>query len=156
MKSQYFVSEEMRCPDGTDYPKEWENDRLAVLFKTMDAIRAKYGAPIMVIKGGGYRTPDFNKKLIEASKARNGGMSNVATNSQHIQGRAADIRPLVWHQHDAEEIRMLGDMIEHMHRTGELPFLGGLGRYPGFVHVDIRRNDGHLTTWTALDHGGER
>lgn len=91
--------------------------------KTMDALEvireALGGHPISVTKGGGYRSPDVNRK----NKGR-------ATKSQHLYGRAADIRV-------KGGIRRAFYIIAQLQADGLIP-KGGLAAYPSFVHVDIR------------------
>lgn len=118
---------ELGCKDGTAYPAEFIQDgrvhRLAVLF---EAIRAVCGhQPIAVVSA--YRSPSHNRKI--------GG----AKHSQHVQGRALDLRPpkgwsvARFHQ----RIRQLAP---------SLPDLKGIGRYASFVHVDIRPTE-RLVVW---------
>jgi uncharacterized protein YcbK (DUF882 family) len=66
------------------------------------------------------------------------------TQSQHSEGRAADIRI------DGVSARELHDTILEMYRAGELD-IGGLGFYDeahgDFVHVDVRVGWDHLCRW---------
>lgn len=154
--SVYFTSEEFRCRSGAIYPAEW-SDRLAVLTGVLDNIRRAWGGPIQVVCG--YRDPEYNDALYRASEARakaagrrHGG---VARFSQHIVGRAADIRPGMPTQ---ERVKQLHELIRRMFDTGKLPDLGGLGRYPGWVHVDTRPKPvaGYLATWGGDGEGSEQ
>ena len=83
-------------------------------------IRDHFGAPVVITSG--YRTAAHNKSV--------GG----AAYSQHLYGRAADIR-------------VQGIPVEQLAAYAEtcLPGTGGIGRYPpragravGWVHVDTR------------------
>lgn len=151
--STYFSIEEMRCHDGTSYPPEWVGDRLAALFTVLDAIREAWGGPLTVVCG--YRTPAYNNALAEASAARNGGVSGVAKASQHVQGRAADIRPAF---PTADRILSLHTKTLELYRSGGLPGLGGLGYYPNlWIHADVRfKVDGHLAQWNGSGSGSDK
>lgn len=150
--SRYFTVDEFRCRSGEPYPEAWVGDRLAALLGVLDAIRDAWGGPLIVVCG--YRTAAYNAALAEASAKRNGGVSGVAQNSQHVQGRAADIRP------DAptvERVRELHDLTRKLFDGGSLPALGGLGLYPGWIHVDVRAKvNGHLATWGGQGDGSDR
>lgn len=125
--------------------------RLATL--ALEPIRALWGAPVECVSG--YRSPQRN--------ARIGG----ATQSQHMFGRAADITPadINWvalrdgrgSDHDAARLRDFTVMIEH-HLGKELEAIGGIGKYLGWTHVDIRPrgNDGHIYRWHGTGFGSER
>jgi uncharacterized protein YcbK (DUF882 family) len=147
--SRFFTVDEMRCHSGAEYPREWVDDRLAALFGVLDAIRDAWDAPIVVVCG--YRTAAYNEALAKASAARNGGVSGVALNSQHIQGRAADVRPAA---PTVERVAELHRVTRHLFDTGRLPALGGLGLYPGWIHVDVRAKvNGKLATWGGTGAG---
>lgn len=151
MKSAHFSIDEFRCHDGTEYPPEWVEDRLAVLCRVLDAIRDSWGGPLTVVSG--YRTSAFNQALADASAARNGGVSGVAKDSQHVQGRAADIRPA---NPTPERVTMLHERIKELFADGRIQDMGGLGVYPGWCHVDVReKTNGHLATWTGVGVGSE-
>lgn len=128
----YFSLEEMRCRDGTPYPDRWRGDRWPELQSTLDAIREKWNAPIVIVSG--YRTPAHNKG---------------AKRSQHICGRAADIRP-AGADFTVFNVRRLWAMIGEMHEDEKLPLLGGLGRYLRWVHVDTRpsRRGKDIARWS--------
>lgn len=120
--SEHFTVEEFGCRDGTPYPVRWIDARLRPLAGLLEKIRAEFAAPIEIVSG--YRTPAYNRKI--------GG----ARRSQHVNGRAADIRaPHV-------RTRDLHAIVLALYKTGEMPGLGGLGSYPEFTHIDMRR-----TTW---------
>lgn len=153
MISRHFTVEEFRCHDGTPYPAEWVDDRLAALCGCLDVIRDAWGGPLTVVSG--YRTPAVNDALVAASAARNGGVSGVAKSSQHIQGRAADVRP------DAptvERVALLHDLVKELYAAGHLGRMGGLGIYVGWIHVDVRPrpSNGRLATWVGVGAGSER
>ena len=117
-----FTVREFRCRDGSDVVMIDES--LVVL---LQCIREHFGKPITITSG--YRTAAHNKSV--------GG----AKSSQHLLGRAADIR-------------VAGVSVEDVAAYAEslLPGWGGVGRYPvkagrakGWVHVDTRPNKSRWT-----------
>lgn len=143
MTSRYFHVSEFDCHDGVPYPEAWTGDRLAALMSQLDIIRAEWGGPIRIVSG--YRTASWNGKVAGAS------------GSQHVEGRAADIAPMVkgtvLHAATADLhgriMRLLGQQ--------QLPLIGGVGNYPGkWVHVDVRaKPGGHLAQWQGTGVGSE-
>ena len=137
---KYFRPEEFACHDAarTPYPVEWL-DRWTRLVGLLDAIREAWGSGIYVVSG--YRTREWNDHLIAADKAR--GSHGVASGSQHLAGRAADICPVS----GPREAGRLYDVIVKL----DDPRLGGLALYPrsGWVHVDTYTENGHLRTWAG-------
>ena len=149
LNSKYFILEEFRCHSGAAYPAEWIDDRLNELCGVLDIIRERWGGPLTVVSG--YRDPVFNKKLAEASAARN-GVSGVASQSQHIFGRAADIRPLI---PTKERVALLHRFTLKLWDDGRIPAMGGLGLYPGWIHVDTRPHVA-LARWGGQGMGEEK
>lgn len=139
----HFDVAELACHDGTPYPQQWVEDptRGGPLFRTLNAIRELAGCPIIVISG--FRSMRYNDFLIRTDDEK--GLHGVASGSEHIEGRAADIRTV------SKIIRPpeLQALIFNAYAAGKLPDLGGLGLYPGWVHVDVRRKDpaDHLAQW---------
>ena len=113
--SPHFRVREFRCHDGSD-PVFIDS----ALVELLEQLRAHFGKPVTITSG--YRTPAHNAKA--------GG----AMFSQHLYGRAADIRgPGV----SVEDVAACAERL--------LPGRGGVGRYPakagraaGWVHVDTR------------------
>lgn len=110
-----FKVRELRCRDGTD--TVMVDETLTVV---LQCIREHFGKPVVITSG--YRTVAHNAKV--------GG----AKSSQHLLGRAADIR-------------VQGVSVEDVAAYAEslMPDWGGVGRYPvkagratGWVHVDTR------------------
>jgi uncharacterized protein YcbK (DUF882 family) len=135
---KYFKVSELACHDGTPYP-EYYQGRLVQLMRLLDKIRERHGSALKVVSG--YRTPAWNVRLSQDSTAH-----QVASGSQHVEGRAADLRPV------AGTVQVLHEQCLAMHAAGELDDLGGIGIYPesGWVHVDtFKAPDGHLRRWTG-------
>ena len=109
--SRNFTVREFACKDGSD-PVFVDTDLVALL----QAVRNHFNKPVVIISA--YRTAAHNRAV--------GG----AAYSQHLYGRAADIR-------------VSGVSTEQLAAFAEtlLPGTGGVGRYPekGFVHVDVRK-----------------
>lgn len=130
--SEHLLWSELACHDGTEYPQEWRFDRATRLAVTFEDVRVLLGNHSIVILSG-YRTKAYNATL-EGSAAK----------SQHIEGRAIDI----WHPLVAPN--EVFTSIRESYLKGHLPFLGGLGIYKTFVHMDVRpRSGGHLATWAG-------
>ena len=110
-----FKVRELRCRDGTD--TVMVDEALTVV---LQCIREHFGRAVTITSG--YRTAAHNAAV--------GG----AKSSQHLLGRAADIR-------------VQGVSVEDVAAYAErlMPDWGGVGRYPvkagratGWVHVDTR------------------
>ncbi len=127
--SEHLTWAELACHDGTPYPEQWRTSRAIPLAREFENIRAIVGAPIKI--GSAFRTEAHNRSV--------GG----ARNSQHVQGRALDLYPPKgW---TIEKFH--GVIREYALNTKSMIF--GLGRYPSFVHIDIRPKpeSGRLTAW---------
>ena len=110
-----FKVRELRCRDGSD--TVMVDETLTVV---LQCIREHFGKPVTITSG--YRTAAHNEAV--------GG----AKSSQHLLGRAADIR-------------VQGVSVEDVAAYAEslMPDWGGVGRYPvkagratDWVHVDTR------------------
>ena len=117
-----FKVRELRCRDGSD--TVMVDETLTVV---LQCIREHFGKPVTITSG--YRTAAHNAAV--------GG----AKSSQHLLGRAADIR-------------VQGVSVEEVAAYAEslMPDWGGIGRYPvkagrttGWVHVDTRANKSRWT-----------
>lgn len=84
-------------------------DRALQLAKNLQPYRERFGVPFVVTSW--YRTPEANRRA--------GG----APNSLHLTGGALDFYPAGKFQEVAEELRK--------------SWPGGLGIYPGHIHVDL-------------------
>jgi hypothetical protein len=154
LPSKYFKPEEMVCRDGTPYPEAFEI-RWAILKAELDTIREAFGGPLVVVSG--YR-----------SREHNAGISGAKA-SQHMEGRAVDLRPFKKHL-SVGDINRLHEVVNTLLAEGKLPAVGGVGVYPltkdrkthllfpGWVHVDCRPRpaDGHIARWEGEDFGAER
>ena len=109
---------------AADYPAEWVDDRLRPLCAVLETLRAELGgAAVNVIEAGGYRPREYDMERIRR------GASGVSPNSQHHDGRAADIRV---EGCTPEEVRAaVLALIE------EGVAVGGVGIYDTFCHVDL-------------------
>jgi len=144
-----FTCRAYTAPDGhhdaTLYPEEWVTTRLAPLKRTLEAIRLKCGSqPVAILCG--FRTVAFNAELRRRGLQGERHTTGVALNSQHTEGRAADI--MIFGMPTAV---LHGNVVE-AHEQGLLPELGGVGYYPtcGFVHVDtFKLADGRLRQWVG-------
>ena len=106
------------------YPEEWVDDRLRPLCAVLEALRAKLGdRPITIVEAGGYRPAPYDAERIRR------GARGVSPNSQHHEGRAADIR--VAGLTSGEVYRVALQMAE------EGVAVGGVGIYDTFCHVDL-------------------
>ncbi|MFL4468359.1 D-Ala-D-Ala carboxypeptidase family metallohydrolase [Tateyamaria armeniaca] len=101
---------------NTDPPRDkWEN--AIELARVLQAIRISFGTPVVITNM--YRAPAYNTCI--------GGVSA----SQHMEFRAADIKIS-----NGQKASQWHGRVVSM-RNGGL-FLGGIGRYQSFVHVDTR------------------
>ena len=81
------------------------------LLEKLQDLRDRVGAPVNITSG--YRSPEYNKRI--------GG----SPNSQHILGRAADIK-------------VPGHSPEYIGKIAQEIGFTGVGIYPTFIHVDVR------------------
>lgn len=120
MKSKYFKVSDWngKHPLATPYPDIWIVSRWQLMADGLDLIRETAGCPILITPNGGYRNQNHNRMI--------GGKPK----SQHVEGRAADLKC-------ALTPRQLHTIIRQMQREGRLPALAGLGLYDWGVHVDF-------------------
>jgi uncharacterized protein YcbK (DUF882 family) len=134
----HFSWAESACHDGTPIPTGLQPNarRLAEM---AERIRTRFGHAIIPVSW--YRTPAWNLRV--------GG----AVGSRHMAGDALDGRPS-----DISNLLALLHCVEGMLRAGELPELGGLGTYPGWVHIDCRPKpaSGHVARWSGSGVGSEQ
>jgi uncharacterized protein YcbK (DUF882 family) len=133
--SDNFGLWEFACHDGTQVPVFLQGGLYRLVLGVLEPLRKELGRPVSVISG--YRTPGYNAKI------------NGAPQSAHMTAEAADIR--------AGDPAALHLTVLRMHKEGRLPELGGVGVYPGWVHVDVRKaRDGHLRRWSGGGIGREK
>jgi hypothetical protein len=173
--TQHFALDEFACHDGTPYPidtvedgtgiptnwtpsqQTWFYSRLTPLCLTLETIRAaavaRYGLTpeqaAMAIDSG-FRTIAYDEKIYDAHVAAVGddGLVAPASKSIHPKGGAADVK------HAKLTPSQLYNLVLDLFSQGQLPYLGGVGLYPSFVHIDVRTRTvggSHLAIW-----GGER
>ena len=121
--TDHFKWSELACKDGTPYPMKWRI-RGFKLCKEVEAIRAYCGGkPIRILSA--YRTSIHNRNVGGAKK------------SQHVQGRAIDLNPP--RGMNVEEFYQgIKAIANNLHSD-----IWGVGRYPTFVHIDIRPCPAH-------------
>jgi len=134
--TQHFSLDELACHDGTPYPSEWIQDRLVPLVAMLEVIRTACGDRVIYVVSG-YRTEEYTAALAASGH-------HVAGHSQHVEGRAVDFKAEGMAASDVHA------RVEQLISDGRLPLCGGLGRYPGWTHVDIRPKpaDGHVARWS--------
>ena len=130
--------------EAAEYPAEWAETRLRPLCDALELLRDKLGGKrVRVISG--YRPKAYDMARIAA------GRKGVSPNSQHHDGRAADLQiegvePAAVYA----AVLALAEAGRVLVRTGVMPNLitiGGVGVYDEFVHVDIRPSEGPVKTW---------
>lgn len=123
----YLTWAELQCKDGTPYPDKWRDSRAVDLALLFEDIRSFFGGkPIKVLSG--YRSEKHNRSI--------GG----ARFSQHVQGRALDLRP-------PDGVTL--DQFYAGIKTNAVRWgVRGLGKYKTFVHVDVRPTD-RIVMWNG-------
>jgi len=137
--SANFGLAELSCNDrdATTVPQHLIPNARRVATKVAQPIRDRWAAPLIVVSG--YRTIAWNLRV--------GG----AQSSTHLTVDGWDVRPVY-----LRDVPRLHDLILSMHAHDELPDLGGLGKYPAWVHIDTRQAaDGHLRRWNGGGLGSE-
>lgn len=149
----YFTLEEARCkPSGHAYPAIYVADGTwAKIRGSGNLVREAWGGPL---NGSFYRDPEYNEQLRERSIMRlmARGLtrdaaeqrSGVAKESKHMFGQAVDLTPL-----DPSRSPELHKLIIAMIKADKLPLIGGVGKYPLWVHIDVRPRlaNGKIVQW---------
>ncbi len=136
--SEHLTWAEMACKDDPDpakrtpYPAIWRSDRAVELAKAFERVRELCGFPLIV--NSGYRTAVYNDRIGGAAK------------SQHVEGRALDLRPVPFTKANLKALKMAA------YKARDEGLFRGLGVYPGFIHIDTRRgastdDPGRRVTW---------
>lgn len=115
--TSHFHLSEFACHDGTQVPSELIPN-VQELANNLQVLRDYLGEPLTILSG--YRTEIWNKKV--------GGKPL----SQHKKAKAADLTV------KSKTPKQLHAIIEKLIKAGKIKF-GGVGLYPGFVHVDTRK-----------------
>ncbi len=126
---------ELACHDTarTPYPQEWRQTRLPALRQAFETIREACGnQPIRILSA--YRTKTHNRNIGGARK------------SQHLEGRALDLRPP-----KGMPIRQF-EIIVNAIISDDTTAIRGMGRYCRFIHIDVRPRT-RLARWTYLESG---
>lgn len=111
-----FNLHEFSCNDGTPVPEEYIPN-VRKLAEQLQVLRDHIGEPLNI--NSAYRHKAYNEKI--------GGKPS----SQHLTASAADITVR------SMSPRKLKGVVERLIKQKKLWF-GGIGLYPGFLHVDIR------------------
>lgn len=151
--SEHFDEREFDCRSGEPVPLERLPNLRHLVTSVLEPLRARWGAPLVVVSG--YRSPAYNAaiKLVSDERARRLGRAHgdVATNSRHMTAEAADIRPA-----ELTAIPRLCSLVEEMLLEGALPSLGGFGKYQSWIHVDVRPGTpGRPVRWVGAGVGSE-
>jgi hypothetical protein len=138
--TDHFTWAEAACHDGTEVPLELQPNARRLAREVLEGLRARFGGSLIPISW--YRSPWHNKAVSGAEFSR------------HLTAEAADVRPA-----DLTELPRLRAVVETMIHQGELPALGGLGVYPGWLHLDCRprppATPGHIARWFGRGVGSE-
>jgi uncharacterized protein YcbK (DUF882 family) len=110
-----------------DYRVDEEHQMDPALYRLLCDLAQAAGYPARYEVISGYRSPRTNKKLHDTGHA-------VAEHSQHMEGRAIDVR-------------LVGCELTRLRDVALAAKRGGVGFYPSsnFVHVDT----GRVRTWTG-------
>lgn len=139
--SPHLTWDELACHDAlrTPYPVHWRASRAVLLAREFEAVREalarRAGRDIPLVVNSAYRTAAYNAAI--------GG----SPRSQHVQGRALDLRPV--------DPRYLDDLYDVIRRRAEAVLaIRGVGRYATFVHLDTRPTAA-LALWDFRNNGGD-
>lgn len=116
--TENFHLHEFACNDGTPVPEELLPN-VRKLAEQLQVLRDHLKEPINI--NSAYRHKAYNQRI--------GGKPN----SQHLTASAADITVR------SMSPRKLKGVVERLIKQKKLYF-GGIGLYPGFLHVDIRKD----------------
>lgn len=131
----YFDARELLTPGGSHRrvgssgyglnrlpPRHLWDGMLASLF-VIEELRERFGGELNIISG--YRAPLYNTAI--------GG----ARRSQHMRYTAFDVAPKSGKPEDVEKI----NKILRQMRDDEQLFVGGLGKYDNWIHIDTREKN---------------
>ena len=123
MKFKYFTYKEFDCKGGQGKGENMNDDFICLL----DDARELAGIPFKITSG--YRTPEYNKQLIDYG-------FQASITSSHLQGLAADIEV----KSSEDRFRIIGSLVSvGIYRIG-------IGK--DFIHCDIDENKKPNLIWT--------
>ena len=123
MKFKYFTYNEFDCKGGIGKGESMDNNFICLL----DDARELAGIPFKITSG--YRTPEYNKQLIDYG-------FQASITSSHIQGLAADIEV----KNSENRFRIIGALVSvGIYRIG-------IGK--DFIHCDVDENKKPNLIWT--------
>ena len=131
----HLSGRELACHNAarTPYPQRWRQTRLPALRHAFETIRQACGdRPIRILSA--YRTKTHNRNIGGARK------------SQHVEGRALDLRPPT-----GMKMRQFEAIVEAV-IAEDTTAIRGMGRYRRFLHIDVRPRT-RLVRWTHLRPG---
>jgi len=133
-----FDSDEFDCHSGEGVPAHVIPNLKRLCMTVLQPLREEWYGPIIIVSG--WRSPKWNEKV--------GG----AKASKHMTGEAADIRPVF-----LDTLPKFEAMVERLWANGRLPGLGAIGKYPRWLHLDIRpkKPNGTLARWDGRGVGSE-
>lgn len=117
---KWFNEKELCCKCCGQLPPFARENMEALVENVLDPLRERYGKPIVV--NSGYRCQKHNKEV--------GG----ATNSQHMRGEAADIRPTTNCTNYTNELALMKQLIVESKQYDQLIV------YPTFLHVSRKKS----------------
>tara|TARA_R100000908_G_C3613549_1_gene62545 strand:+ start:42 stop:419 length:378 start_codon:yes stop_codon:yes gene_type:complete len=123
MKFKYFTYKEFDCKGGEGKGENMDDDFIFML----DEAREIAGIPFKITSG--YRTPEYNKRLMDYG-------FQASITSSHLQGLAADIEV----KSSEDRFRIIGSLVSvGIYRIG-------IGK--DFIHCDIDQNKKPNLIWT--------
>ena len=123
MKFKYFTYKEFDCKGGQGKGENMNDDFICLL----DDARELAGIPFKITSG--YRTPEYNKQLIDYG-------FQASITSSHIQGLAADIEV----KNSENRFKIVGALVS----VG----INRIGIGNNFIHCDIDEEKTQQVLWT--------
>lgn len=157
--SEHFSTLELACKTGEptpDYAVENATRWAQLIGEPVRELWCEANgqdSPLIVICW--YRSPGYNeflfKKSLDRANAVGRPHGGVAKDSEHLTAEGVDLHPVF-----LGAMRRFRNLVLDSYNAGKLPRLGGLGEYPGWLHLGLRkRPDGKLRRWGGLGFGDE-